>query len=117
MSGPIMPHGQMLTFTQRTVSGQDQFGNDVYSETQVQIGPCSVQYGSSRESAGNFTDQVTTGLVVFVPYGTDLTYLDAVLYNGVKYELTAEPESWVSPWSGSVAPIRVFATVVKGASA
>lgn len=117
MGHPLLVNGPMVTFLRRTVTGQDQMGNDQYSSTQVVIGPCSVQPGSSRENAGNFTDQVTAVLVVFVPYGTDLSYLDALMWNGDKYELTAKPESWRSPWSGNTAPIRIFATLVKGASA
>jgi hypothetical protein len=110
-----MPNGVTVTLVRRSVSGQDEFGNDVYTETTEDVQPCSIQQGSSRENL-SFTDQVITGVIVFIPYGTDLTYLDAIIYNGVKFEVAGDPDVWVSPWSGNTAPIRVYANVVKGAA-
>jgi hypothetical protein len=113
---PILNWGQTVTILNRYVSGQDDYGNDVYSYTPQQVSNCSVQQASTRENL-QFTDQVTTGIIVFVPYGTQVGYLDAVVVNGVTYEVTGNPTSWVSPWTGHTAPIRIQATVVEGASA
>jgi hypothetical protein len=110
-----MPNGATVTLVRRSVSGQDEFGNDVYSETTEDVGSCSIQQGSSRETL-SFTDQVVTGVILFIPYGTDLTYLDAFIYNGVKFEVSGDPDVWQSPWSGNTAPIRVYGTKVKGAA-
>jgi hypothetical protein len=97
------------------VSGQDEYGNDTLSFTEVQVGPCSVQQTTSRESI-NFTDQVATNVLVFMPYGTDVGYLDAMIINGVEYEITGDPDQWVSPFSGHTAPVRVSGQMLKGAS-
>ena len=95
--------------------GQDEHGNDVYSESQIDVGPCSVQPSSSRETLA-FTDQLSSRFIVFVPYGTDVQYIDAIIIDGVKYEVTGQPDIWVSPFTGLQAPIRIEATMIEGAA-
>ena len=115
MSYPLLPYGLMTTVRNRFVNGQDEFGNDTYSYTESVVGPCSVQQASSRETI-TATDQVATGMIVFMPFGTKISYLDSVIIDGNEYEVTGEPEAWTSPFSGHVAPIRVQCMLVKGAS-
>jgi hypothetical protein len=112
---PALANGQYVTLRHRVVAGQDEYNNDTYAFTEVQVGPCSVQPTSSRESI-NFTDQVTTGVLVFMPHGTNLSFLDAIIVDGIEYEVIGDPESWVSPFSGHTAPVRVSGQLVKGAS-
>src|SRR5215472_1544933 len=112
---PILPYGRTVTVLHRYVSGQDQWGNDVYSYTSENVGPCSIQQASSRENI-NFADQAITGVVVYVPWGTQISYLDAIVVDGTTYEVNAEPDHWTSPFSRRSAPIRVQGLVVKGAS-
>lgn len=112
---PQLLNGQYVTLRHRVASGQDAYNNDTYVYTDVQVGPCSVQQTNSRE-ATNFTDQVASGVLVFMPYGTDVTFLDAMIINGVEYEVTGDPDQWVSPFSGHTAPVRVTGQIVKGAS-
>jgi Phage head-tail joining protein len=113
---PVLPYGQTITILHRTVSGQDQFGNDVYKSTPETITGVAIQPGSHTERVGSFTDEVTTSLQVFLPNSTSITYLDAIVWNGDTFEITGEPAIHESPFSGHVAPIRVTATIVKGAS-
>lgn len=116
MSFPSLPYGKMVTILHRKLSGTDEFGNDVYTSTPEQVGPCAVQQGSSRENIA-FNDQVITNLIAFLPYGTTVGYLDAIVVDGVQYEIDGDPDVWVSPFSGHTAPVRVEARIVKGASA
>jgi hypothetical protein len=115
MSYPTLPYGVMVTIKNRFVNGVDQFGNDTYGFTVQEVGPCSIQQGNTRETVST-TDQVSTGMMLFAPYGTDISYQDAVIINGAEYEVTGDPESWVSPFSGHTAPVRVRCILVKGAS-
>ena len=115
MGYPGLPNGVMVTIKNRFVNGEDNFGNDMYGFTAQEVGPCSVQQGTTRETI-YATDQVATGMVVFMPYGTDVSFQDAVIIDGVEYEVSGDPESWVSPFSGHTAPVRVQCTLVKGAS-
>jgi hypothetical protein len=112
---PGLPYGKMVTLRRRVVSGHDEYNNDTYTVTDVQVGPCSVQQGHSGEQIA-FTDRVTTDVTVYVPYGTDVDYLDAVIVDGVEYEIVGDPAQWLSPFSGHTAPIRVEGQLVKGAS-
>lgn len=115
MGYPKLPYGVIVTIKNRFIDGQDQFGNDTYSFTAQEVGPCSVQQGTTRETI-TATDQVATGMVLFAPYGTDVSYQDAVIINGVEYEVSGDPESWLSPFSGNTSPVRIQCTLVKGAS-
>lgn len=108
-------NGGMVTVRHRTVSGQDDYGNDTYSYTTAEVGPCSIQQASSREDV-SFNDQVITGITVYMPPGTDIEYIDAMIIDGIEYEINGEPETFKSPFSGNVGPITVRGSLVKGAS-
>lgn len=112
---PSFIYGDTVTILHRYVSGQDEFNNDVYDYKSEDVGNCSVQQSTSREAIA-FTEQVITGIVVFVPFGTDIGYLDAIIVDGVQYEVNANPEKWTSPFSGRSAPIRVQGILVEGAA-
>jgi len=112
---PVLPYGHTVTVRNRFVNGTDEFGNDKYGFIDSSVGPCSVQQSSSRESI-TATDQVATGMTVFMPYGTKISYLDAVIINDIEYEVTGIPDTWTSPFSGHNAPIRVQCVRVEGAS-
>jgi hypothetical protein len=111
----FMNGGFTVTLVNRVPSGTtDDYGNDVYNEVSTDVSDCSVQPASSRENLA-FEDQLTSGIVVFLPFGTDVSYIDAIIWNGDKYEVTGAPNMWTSPFSGHTAPIRVDATLIKGA--
>lgn len=111
---PSFPYGDTVTILHRFVSGRDEFGNDIYSYTSEDVGACSIQQATSREAIA-FTDQVVTGIVVFMPFGTKIGYLDSIIVRGVQYEVNANPDHWTSPFSGRSAPIRVQGLLVEGA--
>jgi hypothetical protein len=111
----MFPDGSTVTIVRRTVTGTDDWGNDVYGTVNADVGPCSVQPASSREDL-NFADQITKSIVVFVPYGTDVSFIDAVIVAGVQYEVNGQPDIWKSPFSGNTSPIRIDATEVEGAA-
>jgi hypothetical protein len=115
MSYPVMPNGKMVTVRSRFVNGTDEYGNDTYGFTETVVGPCSVQQASSRENITN-TDQVSTGMTVFMPFGTKIGYLDSVIIDGAEYEVTGTPDTWTSPFSGHTAPVMVRCVLVQGAS-
>lgn len=115
MSYPVLPYGEMVVVRNRAVEGQDEYGNDKYSFTESVVGPCAVQQSTSRENI-TATDQVATGMIVFMPFGTRISYLDSLLIDGIEYEVTGIPDTWTSPFSGHTAPIRVQCLRVQGAS-
>jgi hypothetical protein len=116
MTFPVFPYGVNMTLIKRYVSGQDSYGNDVYSETPMVIGNCVFQPAGSTENL-IFTDQVNTTDTIFMPYGTPVGPLDAIEYNGDRFEVIGEISSWVSPFSGRTSPIRVNVNKVTGVAA
>lgn len=109
-------YGQTVTVERRTVSGTDSYGNNVYSFVKEDVDLCVVQPSASSEQL-QFADQLTTGITVFFPPNTDLSYIDAIIVDGDVYEVQGTPNEWVSPFSGHVGPVQVQATKVTGVSA
>jgi len=94
----------------------DEYGNDIYIDKNVSVSNCVFQPGGSSESLA-FADQVDTTDTIFMPYGTDVAPLDAIVYDGETFEVTGIPSEWVSPFSGRVSPIRINVRKVSGVSA
>lgn len=115
MTTPYLVYGAVITVIKRTLSGQDERGNDTYSESSFSVSGCSVQPAASAEST-DFADQLTTSITVFAPWGTNVGYLDAIVVNGLTYEVDGVPDVWQSPFSGNTAPVRIDATLVEGAT-
>jgi hypothetical protein len=108
--------GLTVTIVHRVLSGaKDEFENDVYTTKTENVSGCAIQPASSRESLA-LADQLSSNVVIFVPFGTDVTYIDAVICNGVQYEVTGVPDTWTSPFSGNTAPIRIDGTMIEGAA-
>jgi hypothetical protein len=116
MTYPNFPYGVNMTLVKRTVSGQDMYGNDVYDETSTVIGNCVFQPAGSTENL-TFADQVNTTDTIFMPFGTPVGPLDAIDFNGNRYEVIGEISSWVSPFSGRTSPIRINVSKIAGVSA
>jgi hypothetical protein len=105
-----------LTVVHRVLNGLDGFGNDTYrDEPETVPGSVVAPQGSSEQV--QWTDQVSTSIVAYLPFGTPVGPLDAILYNGRTYEIQGEPQSYRSPFSNNTAPVEVRAQIVTGASA
>jgi hypothetical protein len=111
--GHPLPYSQTIILVRRELSGQDEYSNDVYTDTEHSLDYCVVQPSSSSEVT-QWTEQVSTDITVFVPYGTVVTALDALLIDGIKYEIQGDPQSWRSPFSGNTSPMQIRAAVVTG---
>jgi hypothetical protein len=112
---PNINYGSTVTIQRRAVSGTDAYGDDQYSITTVDVFPCSVQYGGSSEIVEG-TDQLNADISVYVPSGTDVSYIDALLIDGVQYEVQGQPMQGISPFTGGRPPILIRANKVTGAS-
>jgi SPP1 family predicted phage head-tail adaptor len=111
------PYGQTVTLIKRAVSGRDEYGNDTYTESATSVGNCVVAPAGSTENL-QFTDQVTTNAIFYLPFGTDVEAVDAIEYSGDRYEVEGQPNEWTpSPFSGHTAPIGVRGKKVSGVSA
>jgi hypothetical protein len=112
---PIFPYGVTVTLVKRTLSGQDANGNDVYSEKSYQV-PNTVFVPAGASENLVFTDQTNTTETFYMPWGTDVNPYDAIIFQGVEYEVQGVPSLWVSPFSGRPSPVRVNAIKISGVS-
>lgn len=83
----------------RTVSGQDAFGNDVYSVTEETTDGIFAPGGSVEQVQGQ--DVVITQPTVYLRTGTSVAAVDAVTVGGLDYEVSGEPAAWPpNPFTG-----------------
>lgn len=113
MTSPVFPFSVTMTLIKRSVMDQDAYGNDIYLETPVTVTNCVFTPAGSSESL-NFQDQVSTSDTIFMPAGTDVGPLDAIEWNGNRYEVTGEISAWTSPFSGRVSPVRINVSKIAG---
>lgn len=114
--GHPFPYSQAITLLRRVLAEPGEFGNDTYTDVPVDVPYCVVQPSASSETV-QWTDQISTDVTVFLPYGTEVSPLDALVINGTKYEIQGIPQEWRSPFSGHTSPVQVRASVITGASA
>lgn len=107
--------GPTVTLVHRVLNGQDEFGNDVYTDQTEEIPFCSYHPGSTTE-VWQGTEQVSIDVTVYFPDGTEIKATDAFIINGEQYEIEGRPEQWSSPFTAVRSPIQVYGRLVTGAS-
>lgn len=99
---PNLFSGTTVRFVNRVVTGTDNYGNDVYSKTNVDVSGCAVNFGTTTEEwQGNV--RVEADVTVYAPLGTivDVPW-DEMIINGITYNVVGLPRNWSSPFSGTV---------------
>lgn len=84
---------EVITIVRRTPGAPDRLGVRVPTETQQTVTGCSVQPLGTDEELSN-VDRVITRWKLYAPAGTVLTVTDAVMSNGVRYEVEGDPQTW-----------------------
>lgn len=79
-----------VTVIDRVLTGQDDYGQDVYEDVEREVPGCNMQPVSSTETVDG-RDQVVTRWRLAGPPGMGLTALSRVRYQGVLYEVDGEP--------------------------
>lgn len=80
--------------------------------TETTVTGCSFQPASGVEDI-NHRSAVGGPAQVFMPYGTDVTGLDRLVFDGDTYEVEGRPQKWLSP-SGAVDHVLVTAHIWEG---
>lgn len=106
-------YGATVTLITRTKTSEDAFGNDVFTETQTDVAHCPVWPRTSTESTQG-EDQTFVGLAALLPSDTNVTAIDAVVVDGVRYEVDGEPARFTSPFTNLNPGIQVNLTRVTG---
>lgn len=112
---PVFRAGQTVTFVSRKVTGQDDYGNDVYTEVSQFVSGCAIAPSTSSEDVQG-TASVLTDVILYAPTNTDIGLFDAVILpDGKRYRLTGTPNTWQSPFTGSVSYVQINLQAVTGA--
>lgn len=107
-----MPQGEPITIIRKTVSGQDQYGNDQWVTSEITVVGAVAPRVSSEDMQSR--DQVSAGLIVWLPGGTVILATDQLRIRGAIYEVDGDPMDWRSPFTGRAAPVQVMLTKVTG---
>jgi hypothetical protein len=91
-------YGTPVTLISRTVTGQDSYGNDVYSETSTTV-TAAFSPGTSIELVQG-QDLVTVQPTLYLPPDVQPQAVDAVLVGGERFEVDGSTEVWQSPFTG-----------------
>lgn len=85
-------------WVQRAVTGQDVYGNDVYTDTTVSVDGVFAPGGSSESTQAG--DRVTWQPTLYLPAPAPAV-VDEVTVNGVLYQVDGRPDDWSagSPYS------------------
>lgn len=103
------------SWVQRVKSGEDSYGNDIYTDTTVAKDAVFAPGGSVEAAVGQ--EQVTTQPTLYLPAPSP-TPVDEVTVNGVTYQVDGVPQDWSagSPFTGWVPdfPVVVRLKAVTG---
>lgn len=92
--------GQTVVLVTRTRSGEDAYGNDIFTPTAKTLRGVAVWPRSSVENVQG-RDTVVTGLTALLPADTDASAIDKVTVYGSDYEVDGDPNVYDSPLTGS----------------
>lgn len=93
------PYGTQVTLVKRVKGAPDALGNDTWTTTQTTVTAQAFDPGISAELVQG-QDVLTTQPTVYLPPGTDVSYLDAVIGpDGLQYEVDGSPNVPASPFT------------------
>lgn len=112
--GSAFVGGEGVTLITRTVSGKDALGNDVFATTQTAVPRCGFDPGHSVEDVQG-RDMIVTRPRLLLPHGAPVpAAIDAVIVNGVTYEVDGSPNVVRNPFTGWTAGTVINLKAVSG---
>jgi hypothetical protein len=110
LANPLRRH--TVTVIDRTLTGQDDRGHDVYTDIERQVADCNMQPVASTEVNDDRT-QVVTRWRLAGPPSMGLTALSKVRFRGALYEVDGDPAEFDS-FGGLLDHTEVLLKVVSG---
>lgn len=101
MTSPF-PYGHQITLVRRIAGPEDDYGDETVTTAEETVTGAFDPGGFSERD-----DVTDVRPAVLLPPGHDLTFLDAVRYAGVTYEVDGPPQVWDSPFTGRKFGMRV----------
>lgn len=109
---PALLHGQAVTFTNKAISGTDEYGNDVYGANSVTVSGCAISPGNSSEDFQG-TEQITYDVTVHAPAATLVNLpFDQMVISGITYNVIGNPNGWISPFTGTGSFLEIHGRIV-----
>lgn len=114
----IHAFGESITLHSRHVTGQDQYGNDIYTSVDIPLTNVPIWPRNSSELVQG-QDVSIVGLQAFLPAGTSAWTIDSITivsgaYAGRDYEIDGEPGYYRSPFTGRDPGVLVNLTRITG---
>lgn len=106
------PFAETVTIVNRTKSGTDSFGNDVWAETSTPW-PGVFNPGTSAELVQG-EDLLTVQPAVYLYGSPTVGPYDRVEVAGLSYEVDGNPNAWSSPFTGWSPGVQVNLRRVTG---
>lgn len=98
---PAFPFGQSVVLHSRTVTGQDAYGNDVYTSTDTPLTNVPVWPRNASELVQG-QDTLITGLWCVLPASVDVFAVDTLTVYDKTYKVDGEPGDFrASPLTGN----------------
>lgn len=111
---PSLLFGDDLVVRTRTPNGQhDGYGVEQFDVSEVTVQGSAV-YPTLGQEAIAGTDQLTADITFYLPYGTDITYLSEVDWNGDTYQVQGRPRAFRSCFTGTEGVTEVYGRLVSG---
>jgi hypothetical protein len=92
------PYGQQITLITRTRSGQDTYGNDIYTESSTVV-TGAFNPGTSVELVQG-QDLLTVQPTIYLPPDVQPQAIDAVEVDGLRFDVDGDTNVWQSPFTG-----------------
>lgn len=81
---------------------RDGRGNAVYTDERTDVPGCSIQPSSGTETDAEGRVQVTTSTTIYAPLSFPAGPVDAVEFDGLRWEVQGRPQRWDHPRLGHV---------------
>lgn len=95
------PNGESVGVRRRTQTGTDAHNNATYSwSTIATVANCGVAPRNEGDVTDHGRQGVITGLTFYLPYGTDVTADDLLVYDDEEFRIVGDVGAWRSPYSG-----------------
>ena len=109
----IFGFGETVVLHTRTRTGEDAYGNDVFTTTDTTLEKVPVWPAGATELVQG-QDTTITGLYALLPADTNVEAIDYVTVYGDDYEVDGEPGRFASPFTGLNPGVQVHLTRIAG---
>lgn len=105
---------EQVTVHRRSKTGDDDYGNPVFTRESILFTSVLVGFGSTSEPSIVDGDPVKSGVTLYFPAGSEIVDGDEFEIRGEMWVKDGDPQVWVSPFSGFNAGVVVMVRRSRG---